>query len=193
MTPTFVHLRLHSEYSVVDGTLRIDDAAAAARADHQVGMALTDLNNLFGAVKFYKACRGAGVKPMIGVDVWMEPVPESGDKAPSRLLLLVQDMSGYLHLSELLARAWTQNAQRAQAWVKWQWLEELAGGLLCLSGADLGAIGAALLLGDPAKARAMAERLAALFPQLFYIELQRAGEPVDHRHAIKHDSGGDGT
>ena len=175
MSATFVHLRLHSEYSVVDGTLRIDDAAAAAQADRQVAMALTDLNNLFGAVKFYKACRGAGVKPVIGVDVWMEPVPDSGDKAPSRLLLLVQDMQGYLNLSELLARAWTQNAQRGQAWVRWEWLEQLAGGLLCLSGADLGAIGVALLAGDGAKARALAARLSAIFPQRFYLELQRGG------------------
>jgi len=86
----YVHLRLHSEYSVVDGTLRIDDAAAAARGGGMPALALTDLNNLFGAVKFYKACRAQGVKPVIGVDVWMEPTAlapwaQSGDKAPSRL------------------------------------------------------------------------------------------------------------
>ena len=65
----FVHLRTHSEFSVVDGTLRIDDAAAAARADGQVALGITDLSNLFGAVKFYKACRGKGVKPIIGVEI----------------------------------------------------------------------------------------------------------------------------
>ena len=85
---SFVHLRTHSEYSVVDGMLRIDDAAQAARADGQVALAITDLNNLFGAVQFYKACRDQGVKPILGVDLWMEP--EVGDKQPSRLLLLVQ-------------------------------------------------------------------------------------------------------
>ena len=69
----FVHLRTHSEYSVVDGTLRIDEAAGAASRDGQVALAITDLSNLFGAVKFYKACRGKGIKPIIGVDVFIEP------------------------------------------------------------------------------------------------------------------------
>ncbi|MFO1326045.1 MAG: DNA polymerase III subunit alpha [Rubrivivax sp.] len=181
-TPDFVHLRLHTEYSVVDGTLRIDDAAAAARADRQAAMAITDLNNLFGAVKFYKACRGKGIKPVIGVDLWMEPLAETGDKQPSRLLLLVQDTRGYLNLCELLARAWTRNAQRAQAWVKWDWLAELAPGLIALSGADQGLVGQALLAGDEARARAAAGRLAALFPGRFYIELQRAGAPTHEPH-----------
>ncbi len=111
----FVHLRIHTEYSVVDGMLRIDAAAAAARADGQVALAITDLSNLFGAVKHYKACRGKGVKPIIGADVWMEPLPGSGEKQPGRLLLLVQDKTGYLNLSELLARGWVGNVQRNQA------------------------------------------------------------------------------
>ncbi|HSW08054.1 DNA polymerase III subunit alpha [Aquabacterium sp.] len=180
----FVHLRTHSEYSVVDGTLRIDDAAAAARADGQVALAITDLSNLFGAVKFYKACRGKGVKPIIGADVYVEPDPAmgGGDKQPSRLLLLVQDRQGYLNLSEMLARSWVRNAQRAQAWVKWEWLSELGGGLIALSGADQGAVGMALLAGDAARATAAAQRLAALFPQRFYIELQRAGLPTHEAH-----------
>ena len=90
----FVHLRVPPEYSVVDSTRGIDAAAAAARADAMPALAITDLSNLFGAVKFYKACRGAGVKPLIGVDVWLEPVAEA-DKQASRLLLLVQDAVGY--------------------------------------------------------------------------------------------------
>src|SRR5437763_5054156 len=69
----FVHLRTHTEYSVVDGTLRIDDAVAAAAADGQPALAISDLGNLFGAIKFYGAAHGAGVKPIIGVDLWLEP------------------------------------------------------------------------------------------------------------------------
>jgi DNA polymerase III subunit alpha len=180
--PSFVHLRTHTEFSVVDGTLRIDPLAAAARADGQGALAITDLNNLFGAIKFYKACRDEGVKPLIGADLWLEPVPEGGDKQPSRLLVLVQNHAGYLHLCELLARAWTGNAQRAQAWVKWAWLQELSGGLIALSGADLGAVGMALLAGDAARAKVLAERLNAMFPQRFYIELQRAGLPSNEAH-----------
>src|SRR5205809_180561 len=101
---SFVHLRIHTEYSVVDSTLRIDAAAAAAGADGQPALAISDLNNLFGAVKFYTACRRAGIKPLIGVDVLLEPVPGSGlERQPSRLLLLVQNRTGYLNLCELLA------------------------------------------------------------------------------------------
>ncbi len=176
----FVHLRLHSEYSVVDGTLRIDDAARAAAADGQPALAITDLNNLFGAVKFYKACRGKGVKPIFGADVWMEP--EVAGSQASRLLLLVQDRRGYLNLCELLARAWTGNAQRSTAWLKWEWLQDLGDGLIALSGADLGSIGQALLAGDRERAAAAAQRLAALFPGRFYIELQRAGLPTHETH-----------
>ena len=184
---SFVHLRMHTEYSVVDGTVRIDAAAAAARGDGMPALAITDLNNLFGAVKFYKACRGAGVKPVIGVDVVMEPLAQSGwegfgDKSPSRLALLVQDAAGYHHLCELLARAWVGNAQRTQAWVKWSWLEELGAGLIALSGADLGAVGTALLAGDRERAQAVAGRLAQLFPGRFYVELQRAGAPQHELH-----------
>ena len=144
----FVHLRTHTEFSVVDGTLRIDDVAPAAKADGQVALGITDLSNLFGAIKFYKACRGKGVKPIIGVDVWMDPLPDAADRVPTRLALLVQDKQGYLNLCELLGRSWTKNVQRAQAWVRWEWLQELGGGMIALSGADLGVVGQALLGGE---------------------------------------------
>ena len=123
----FVHLRTHTEFSVVDGTIRIDDAAASAAADGQVALAITDLANLFGAVKFYKACRGKGVKPFLGADLWVEPVDPQGDKNASRLLVLVQDHQGYLNLCELLARAWTRNVQRAQAWGRTRRPDALSG------------------------------------------------------------------
>ena len=181
---SFVHLRTHTEYSVVDGTLRVDDAAAAAKADAQPALAITDLSNLFGAVKFYKACRGKGVKPIIGTDIFVEPDPEisGSDKTASRLLLLVQNRQGYLNLCELLARGWVKNAQRAQAWIKWEWLAELGGGLIALSGADFGAVGLALLAGDTDRARLAAQRLSGLFPGRFYLELQRAGLPTHETH-----------
>ena len=177
----FVHLRTHTEYSVVDGTLRVDDAVQAARADGQVALAISDLGNLFGAVKFYRACRGEGVKPLIGVDLWLEPV-NGADKQATRLLLLVCGAKGYLNLCQLLSRAWTLNVQRAQAWVKWEWLEECHEGLIALSGADGGAVGAALLAGDRERAAALGQRLAAIFQGRFYIELQRAGLPTNEAH-----------
>ncbi len=176
----FVHLRAHTEFSVVDGTLRIDEVVAAAAADAQPALAITDLANLFGAVKFYSAARKAGVKPIIGADLWMEP--EGGDKQASRLLLLVRDASGYHNLCRLLSRAWLENAQRTQAWVRWAWLDEASQGLIALSGAHQGALGQALLAGDAARAEALAQRLAKVFPGCFYIELQRAGAAQHEAH-----------
>ncbi|MDP4302004.1 DNA polymerase III subunit alpha [Leptothrix discophora] len=177
---SFVHLRTHTEYSVVDGTLRVDDAVAAAAKDGQPALAITDLANLFGAIKFYNAARKKGVKPIIGADIWLEPdgPAAAGEQRPaSRLLLLVQDRQGYLNLCEILSRAWVTNVQRTQAWVKWEWLAELGEGLIALSGGPLGAIGLALTQGDSARATELAQRLAGLFPQRFYLELQRAGLP----------------
>ncbi|HUP10334.1 MAG TPA: DNA polymerase III subunit alpha [Caldimonas sp.] len=176
----FVHLRTHTEYSVVDGTLRIDDAVAAAASDGQPALAITDLGNLFGAIKFYGAARRAGVKPILGVDVWLEPEP--GEKTPSRLLLLVQDRRGYHHLCDLLSRGWLTNTPRGQPLLCWEWLETLGAGLIALSGAEQGAVGRALLAGDDARAAGLAARLAALFPGRFYIELQRAGLAQQEAH-----------
>jgi DNA polymerase III subunit alpha len=177
---SFVHLRTHTEYSVVDGTLRVDEAVGAAALDGQAACAITDLSNLFGAIKFYTAAGKKGVKPIIGCDLWLEP--EEGDKHGSRLLVLVQNHQGYLNLCELLARAWSGNTQRSHAFVKWDWFETHGAGLLVLSGADGGAVGQALLAGDADRAEAIAQRLAALFPQRFFIELQRAGLASNERH-----------
>ncbi|CAN7390264.1 DNA polymerase III subunit alpha [Variovorax sp. LjRoot290] len=181
----FVHLRLHTEFSVVDGTNRIDEVVKAAAADRQPALAITDLNNLFGAVKFYKEARGKGVKPVLGAEVFLEGLgAEIG--ALTRIVLLVQNMEGYLHLSELLARAWTQNVGRgqAQAVCKLAWIEELQGGLIALSGAQAGPLGAPLLQGQAERAAEIALQLAGLFPHRFYIELQRAGRPEDEPHVL---------
>ena len=176
----FIHLRTHTEFSVADGTLRIQDAISAAASDGQGALAITDLCNLFGAIKLYSAARKRGIKPIIGADIFLEP--EGGEKAVSRLLLLVQNRQGYLNLCELLSRAWLVNEQRGQAILKWDWLAELGDGLIALSGADLGAVGQALATGDVPRAQALALRLAATFPKRFYIELQRAGLPGNEAH-----------
>ncbi|HAL40315.1 MAG TPA: DNA polymerase III subunit alpha, partial [Polaromonas sp.] len=178
----FVHLRIHTEFSVVDGTNRIDEIVEAAAADQQPALAITDLSNLFGTVKFYKEARKAGVKPLIGADVWVQvPGKEAGAPA-ARLLLLVQNHRGYLNLSELLTRAWTKNVVRDQAVIKLEWLEELNEGLIALSAAQGGAVGQALVQGDGARALECALHLAGLFPHRFYLELQRAQRPDDERH-----------
>ncbi len=177
----FAHLRLHTEFSVVDGTVRIEDIVKAAAADRQPALAITDLNNLFGAIKFYKETRGKGVKPLIGVEIMLEGLGQD-PLATTRLLLLVQNKQGYLNLSEIIARAWTGNVVKAQAVVKLAWLKELHEGLIALSGAQSGAVGQALVQGDSGRAHEAALQLSTLFPHRFYLELQRAGRTDDEAH-----------
>ncbi len=189
-TLPFVHLRLHSEYSIVDGLVRIDDVVQAAADDHQPALAITDLSNLFGMVKFYKSARGKGVKPIAGCDVWITNDVDR-DK-PSRLLLLVKNLRGYLQLCELLTQAWMTNLYRGRAEVKAEWLEQLAreeGGnqLIALSGAHFGDIGMAIDNGNLKVAEACAKRWMHIFPDAFYIEIQRAGQPnmeIQVRHGV---------
>jgi DNA polymerase-3 subunit alpha len=170
--PAFVHLRLHSEFSITDGIVRIDDAVERAAADGMPALAITDLANVFGMVKFYKAARAAGVKPIIGCDTWISN--ESERDKPHRLLLLAQSRAGYLRLSELLSRAWLENQHRGRAEMRKSWFEEGSEGLIALSGALQGEVGGALLQ-DPARARQAADEWGRLFPGRYYIELQRAG------------------
>ncbi|MBQ0132991.1 MAG: DNA polymerase III subunit alpha [Comamonas sp.] len=180
----FVHLRLHSEFSVVDGTCRINDVISAAAADGQPAMAIIDLNNLFGGLKFYKAGRSKGVKPILGAELNMEGL----DGGPSsRILVLVQSQLGYHNLSEILARGWTGNVSKVQAqpFFKWEWLQELNEGLLLLSGANAGPVGQALLRGDTQGAADIALRLASLFTHRFYLELQRAGRSEDEKLVVQ--------
>src|SRR5450830_188387 len=172
--PTFIHLRCHSEYSIVDGTVRIDDYVKHAQNDQMPALALTDLSNLFGAVKFYKAARGKGIKPLLGCDIWLEN--ESKRDQPYRLLLLCQNHAGYLRLCELLTRAYLDNQYRGRAEIKRQWLFDApTDGLIVLSGAMGGDIGHALLQGNQRLARQLALDWNTAFPNRFYIELQRAG------------------
>src|SRR5574343_761858 len=121
--PDFVHLRVHSEYSSVDGLVRIDDLVSTAAKDKQAALAVTDLANMFGMVKFYKAARGKGIKPVVGVDCWITN-DENRDK-PSRLMLFAKNRMGYLQLCELLSKAWLTNQHRGRAEIRTEGLQEL--------------------------------------------------------------------
>ncbi|HEX3631188.1 MAG TPA: DNA polymerase III subunit alpha, partial [Casimicrobiaceae bacterium] len=175
--PLFIHLRLHSEYSIVDGMVRIDDAVDAAAADRMPALALTDLANMFGMVKFYKAARTRGVKPIIGCDVWI--THEKERDAPQRLLLLCQSRAGYLRLTDWLTRAHRGNQHRGHAELRREWFAEGTEGLIALSGFAGGEVGQALAQGNAAGARVAAAALAGAFPGRFYLEVQRAGHPDD--------------
>lgn len=181
-SPRFVHLRLHSEYSIVDGIVRLEDAVKAAARDGMGALALTDLANAFGLIRFYKEARGGGVKPIVGADVWLTNADDR-DK-PARMQLLVQDQRGYLNLCTLLSRSWLSNQHRGRAEIAPGWFQEtgdggepLATGLIALSGAMGGDVGMALANANEPAARRAAEHWASVFPQRFYIELQRAGLP----------------
>jgi DNA polymerase-3 subunit alpha len=167
---------MHSEYSVADGIVRIDDAVAKAAEYSMPALALTDSANVFGMVKFYKAARAAGIKPIIGVDCWIRN--ESDREKPSRLLLLCASATGYRKLSELLSRAWLKNQYRGRAEMAKPWFEETGtDGLIALSGAGAGDVGQAVAAGNDPVAARLAEEWAARFPGRFYLELQRAGHP----------------
>lgn len=175
-TPTFIHLRMHSEYSVSDGIVRIDSAVANAVADNMPALALTDLSNLFGMVKFYERARSKGIKPITGCDVWI--TNESDRDKPLRLLLLCKSYSGYLLLCRLLSRAYRENQYRGQAEIKKTWLNKNeigTNGLIALSGAHLGDISMALMQDNFVQAKALAQEWSDLFPNHFYIEVQRVG------------------
>ena len=179
----FVHLRLHSEFSVVDGTNRIDDAVQVAADDKQPALALTDLNNLFGTIKFYKQARSIGVKPLLGAEIYLESLTQDVNHL-SKMILLVQSQQGYLNLCELLSRGWTQNVHKAVGVIKLAWLQELSQGLIALSGAQSGPVGQALVQGDVSRASELALQIAGIFPHRFYIELQRAGRADDEAHVV---------
>lgn len=173
----FVHLRVHTEYSIVDGMVRIPELLEAARTDGQAALAISDLSNIFATVNFYKNARSAGIKPLIAADVYYgEP--------RQRILLIAQNETGYLNLCQLLTQAWTQQGLRSpqDAILSWHDLEQHHAGLILLSGAVDSALGQALLQGDHAKAREWARKMAALFVGRFYIELQRSGRPEEETY-----------
>ena len=177
--PRFVHLRLHTEYSVTDGLVRVGEAVKRARDIAMPALGLSDLSNTFGWVKFYRAARGAGIKPVFGCDVWVTNAVDRN--RPSRLMLLVQHREGYRRLCELLTRAYQENLYRGRAEIAPAWLADGTEGLLALSGGDAGNVAQAILDEKPDAARTAAEAWAALFPGRYYLELQRFGQPHTER------------
>ena len=177
----FVHLHLHTEYSLVDSVVRIEidgDAAVglmdAVAREGMPAVALTDQGNLFAMVKFYKAAQSAGIKPIIGVDLL---VHEAGERVePSRLVLLCQNDVGYRNLTRLVSRSYLEGQHKGRPTIERSWLTpDNLRGLIALSGGRDGDVGRAIIGGRDADARAALQSWLELFADRYYLELQRTG------------------
>jgi DNA polymerase-3 subunit alpha len=165
---------LHTEYSLVDGIVRVPELMAAVAAGRMPAVALTDQSNLFAMVKFYKEAQAAGIKPLIGVDAWIR---EPGERAaPSRIVFLCQNLKGYRHLTQLVTRSYLEGQQRGAPMLERSWINsEILQGLIVLSGGFEGDIGRCLARGRDDEAERCLERWQAFCGDRFYLEVQRTG------------------
>ncbi|WP_144821495.1 DNA polymerase III subunit alpha [Marinobacter piscensis] len=177
MSQTFVHLRVHSEYSMVDGLVRVEPLVERVAELGMPAVGLTEQSNMCSLVRFYKETTNAGVKPVIGADLWLDN-PDEPDN-PFRLTLLAKDNAGYLNLTEIISLGYTEGQRFGKPIIQRHWLESRAEGLIALSGAKVGDVGKALLSGKPELAKSRAEYWMNLYPDSFYLELQRTGRPGD--------------
>ncbi|MCB1828411.1 MAG: PHP domain-containing protein, partial [Coxiellaceae bacterium] len=168
----FVHLHCHTEFSLVDGITRIKPLVAACKDMGMSAVAVTDFNNLFGMVKFYKAATAAGIKPIIGADVLVQ---RESLGPTCHLLLLCQNHAGYLNLSKLISRAYVEGQVNDVPIIARAWLENAVDGLLALSGGTKGDIGCALIQQQTDVAQAHLNDWCQLFPNRFYLEVHRVG------------------
>ena len=182
--PQFVHLHTHSEYSVVDATLKVKTAVSLAKQYQQPAIALTDQTNMFALVKFYSSAMGEGIKPIIGSDIWVE----ADDGNVFKIVCLCQNDQGYLNLSHLISMAYLKNqklvAGDMKALVKQEWLAEFNDGLLILSGGRHGDVGQALLAEKPNLAAKRTQWWMETFPNRYYLELVRTGREQEEQYIV---------
>jgi len=172
----FVHLQLHTEYSIVDSTVRIPRLMEKVVASGMPAVALTDQSNLFGLVKFYRSALARGIKPLIGVDLRIRN--DEDEDHPYRLLLLCQNLAGYRNLTSLVSRSYLDGQRRGRPMVDPAWLDAAnTHGLIALSGGLQGDVARALLAGRQELAGQRLDHWLTLFPQRFYLEVSRLGRP----------------
>ncbi|WP_150302682.1 DNA polymerase III subunit alpha [Pseudomonas saliphila] len=180
MSFSFVHLRVHSEYSLVDGLVRIKPLIKAVGEGGMPAVAVTDQNNMCSLVKFYKASMGAGIKPISGVDIWL--VGRDDESSLTRMTLLSMDRPGYRNLTELISRGYTEGQKNGLVTIRREWIAEASEGVIALSGAKEGEIGQALLSNNPHEADELLSFWMGVFPGRFYLELQRTSRRNDEEH-----------
>ncbi|MFP6848896.1 MAG: DNA polymerase III subunit alpha [Pseudomonas sp.] len=180
MTASFVHLRLHTEFSLVDGLVRVKPLIKSVAAAGMPAVAVTDMSNMCSLVKFYKAAMGGGIKPICGADIWVASAEEDGPL--SRMTLLVMNAKGYRNLTELVSRGWSDGQSNDLVIIQRDWIKQAAEGLIALSGAKEGEVGHALLEGELAEAEALLTEWMDVFPERFYLEVQRTNRVNDEEH-----------
>lgn len=173
MNPSFIHLRLHTEYSLSDGLTNIDELVQSAAKLGMPAVAVTDQMNLFAAIKFYQAALAAGIKPILGADCYL--LNPAQPKQPFRFTLLCQNVQGYQNLTRLITRAFLEGQTHGAPMLQKSWLDGASTGLIALSGGREGEIGQTLLSNKPEGAALLLEEWHTRFPQRFYLELQRTG------------------
>ena len=187
--PTFIHLRLHSAFSLSEGALQIKNLVGLAKDAKMPAVAVTDSNNLFGALEFSEAASEKGIQPIIGLDLKVDVNPpkdgdnkfqkDKGLQRFSSVVLLAKDELGYHNLMKLSSAAFLEAADNAEPHVSFARLSELSAGLICLTGGPGGPINTALVNGQRAAAAEMLARLHGLFGDRLYIELQRHGTTAE--------------
>jgi len=175
MSQGFVHLRVHSEFSLYDSTIRVKKLIGKVAELGMPAVALTDQANMYALVKFYKSAMDAGVKPVLGADLWLEN-PDDNTQ-PFRITALCLNPDGYLGLRELISRAYAKNQHYDKAIVKKEWLFEKNAGLIILSGGRDGDVGQRVIKGKVSDAEILVREYLQHFPERFYFELQRTGRP----------------
>ncbi|MEO7773250.1 MAG: DNA polymerase III subunit alpha [Steroidobacteraceae bacterium] len=178
---TFVHLRLHTEFSLVDSVVRVAELMQAVAAAGMPAVALSDAANLFAMVKFYRAALSAGVQPIIGVDLKLR---EPGERdAPTRITLLCQNDVGYRNLARLVSRGFLEGQSRGSPLIERDWLDSHSlAGLICVVGGGDSDFGRQLLSGKLAEASRLLRTWQELFGDRLYVELQRLGHPGEQRY-----------
>ena len=183
----FVHLRVHTAYSLSAGAIRIKEVAGLCKAGNMPAVAITDTGNLFGALEFATTCSAAGVQPIIGCEISLERGPEAGSRLgrgvsePDRIVLLVQSEAGYRNLLRLVSRSYLAGDAQSEPAIGSCDLAEASEGLLCLAGGPKGPIGRLLGEGQTEAAASALSGLAMAFPNRLYIELMRHGAPEEGR------------
>lgn len=176
----FVHLRLHTEFSLSDSLVRIKSLIKRVAELNMPACAITDQTNFYGLIKFYKAAQGSGIKPIAGSDFWVASSDTEGK--PTLLTLLAMNDKGYKNIIELISRGWRQGQQQGVAYIQREWVSEYSEGVIALSGGKFGDIGMALLGGRAVQAQELLAGWMQDFPNRFYLELQRTGRENDENY-----------